>query len=267
MSTLIRHYVFWLAVASLLCLLAERIIPWRRNQKLWRPEFGQDVFWLVFNGYLSSFAFVGLFAMIYKGLNNGFNFVAGREIATIALLTRQPLWIQIVVVLTIADFTEWCVHNLLHRVGWLWRFHRMHHSITTMDWIGNFRFHWVETIIYQSIKYLPVTLLGARWEAMLAVAVISTMIGHLNHANLAISWGPLRYLLNSPAMHIWHHDRVLHGRAGANFAVVFSLWDWIFGTVYWPKDSSMPAALGYGGDKKVAHNLLMRFFAPFLDSK
>jgi sterol desaturase/sphingolipid hydroxylase (fatty acid hydroxylase superfamily) len=170
----------------------------------------------------------------------------------------------------VTDFMEWCIHNALHRVGWLWKIHRMHHSIVIMDWIGNFRFHWGELFIYKAVKYLPVALLGASWHALLAGAVIATFIGNLNHANIFFDWGPLRYLLNSPAMHIWHHDKKPEKRAGVNFAIVFSLWDWIFGTSYmprFPKEAPMPQELGFGGMEKVSPSLLARFFIPFLDKK
>ena len=46
-----RGYFFWLLVVSLFCFLLERIAPWRKGQKALRPEFGQDLFWLLFNGH------------------------------------------------------------------------------------------------------------------------------------------------------------------------------------------------------------------------
>jgi len=69
--------------------------------------------------------------------------------------------------------------------------------------------------------------------------------GHLNHSNLKISWGPLRYVLNSSRMHVWHHDFELHHRYGQNFGVVFSLWDWLLGTAYLPQEPEEPQRLGF----------------------
>lgn len=48
-------------------------------------------------------------------------------------------------------------------------------------------------------------------------------------------------------MHVWHHDVEVHGRGGQNFGQVLSVWDWIFGTVYWPDDEESPAQLGFEG--------------------
>ncbi len=263
-----KTYPFWLLTVSVVCFAAERLFTWRKDQSFLRPQLGQDVFWLLFNGWISAYTFQVLFTGIESGLSGGWQALTGIEVTGTGLIGSQPLVVQIPVYLVIGDFIEYAVHNLLHRIPFLWRIHRVHHSITTMDWIGNFRFHWGETILYKSFKYLPLALLGADWRVILSTAVIATAIGHLNHANLNISWGPFRYLLNSPRMHIWHHEKDVRGRAGVNFAVVFSTWDWIFGTAYMPQSHPQaPEEIGFHGQKQVPQSLLMRFFVPFLDKK
>jgi sterol desaturase/sphingolipid hydroxylase (fatty acid hydroxylase superfamily) len=241
----VREYVLWLALLSILCFVAERIRPWRA-QKALRKGFFEDLFWLAWNG-----EFVGLGVLW-----------AGTRLASLAartglleglpdpdsfrLLAGAPLFLQFLGVLVFKDFVEWWIHNLLHRVPWLWEFHKLHHSIEELDWIGNFRFHWMEVVVYKSLTWLPVAVLGADGRALFAVAIFGTLIGHLNHSNLAIGWGPLRYVLNSPRMHVWHHDRIPRGGHGRNFGIVLSLWDWIFGTAYWPR-SGGPERLGFEG--------------------
>lgn len=263
-----KTYPFWLLLVSAGILVAERLFAWRKQQPFLRPQLRQDVFWLLFNGWVSAYTFGVLFIGIESGLSNGYRAITGSASTSIRFIGSQPLAIQIPVYLIVGDFVEYLVHNLLHRVPILWRIHRVHHSITTMDWIGNFRFHWGETIIYKTFKYLPLALLGADWRVILSTAVIATTIGHLNHANLNISWGPLRYILNSPRMHIWHHEKDVRGRAGVNFAVVFSFWDWIFGTAYMPKKHPQaPVMIGFHGQERVPQSLAMRFFLPFVDRK
>src|SRR4029450_1338971 len=88
-----------------------------------------------------------------------------------------PLGAQVAAFLVVSDFVQWCVHNLLHRVPWLWSFHKVHHAITTMDFVGNFRFHWMEIVVYKSVLWLPLALLGASGEAAFAVAVVGTILG------------------------------------------------------------------------------------------
>jgi sterol desaturase/sphingolipid hydroxylase (fatty acid hydroxylase superfamily) len=113
-----------------------------------------------------------------------------RTLSMVERLTTQPLWLQFVVLVVFKDFLEWLVHNLLHRVEWLWQFHKLHHSIQELDWIGNMRFHWMEIVLYKSLTYLPLVVLGIDGGVILWVAITGTLIGHLNHANLN-TWGPI----------------------------------------------------------------------------
>ncbi|MHC4471228.1 MAG: sterol desaturase family protein [Planctomycetota bacterium] len=264
---MLSSYLFWLVLISLACAVAERVAPWRRGQRLLRPQLAQDLFWLVFNGFLTAALFGGALEAMDRGLDRAFVAITGLVPDSLRIIAGLSLPAQLLVVLVVRDFLEWCVHNLLHRVPWLWRFHRVHHSILTLDWIGNFRFHWLETIVYRALKLLPMAALGASWAPLLAADVLSTAIGHLNHSNLNISWGPLRYVLNSPRMHVWHHEREPRGRAGANFAVVFSLWDWVFGTAYMPREEAQPEEIGFVGQERVSDSLPMRFLLPFVDGK
>jgi sterol desaturase/sphingolipid hydroxylase (fatty acid hydroxylase superfamily) len=180
---------------------------------------------------------------------------------SLQFLHDAPFWIQFVVLLVLKDLIEWCIHNLLHRVPWLWEFHKLHHTIQTLDWIGSFRFHWIEVVVYKSISYFPLVVLGVRPDVILAVAVFGTLIGHLNHSNLAIDWGPLRFVLNSPRMHVWHHDVIPGGKHGQNFGIVLSVWDWLFGTAYMP-NAGQPENLGFEGQEAYPRSLTGRLFYP-----
>lgn len=262
---MLSSYTSWLVIVSLACLVGERTLPWRREQGMLRPGLAQDVFWLVFNGYVATFVFAGVLGFTESALGAGFSRIFGTMPEDLRVVAGLSLPVQVLVVLVSSDFVEWLVHNALHRWRPLWGIHRLHHSITVMDWIGNFRFHWGEILLYKTVKYLPVAVLGARWEAVLVCAVFATVIGDLNHSNLNISWGPLRYVFNSPRMHIWHHDKNPSTREGVNFGVVFSLWDWIFGTAYMPRDARQPDALGYRGMETSPTSLGMRFFLPASD--
>ena len=256
------QYYFWLILVSVGCFAFERIAPWRRSQRVFRRGAGQDLVWLFFNGH-----YLGLLLALGTGhvieAVNGLLSRAGLPLPeTLALLADAPLWLQFVVFLLLKDFVEWNVHRLLHNVPWLWEFHKLHHSIEELDWIGNFRFHWVEVVIYKTLSYVPLVVLGVDSRVLLAIAILWTVMLDLNHSNVRFSWGPLRYVLNSPSMHVWHHDVENHGRGGQNFGQVLSVWDWMFGTVYWPKDREMPERLGFAGMEKYPRGLFGRFFWP-----
>ncbi len=257
------QYYFWLTGISLFCLLLERLAPWRRQQKVFRKGFWQDVIWLVFNGH-----YLGLILAIFAGytvqLFNSFLYKLGVPVPeSLALLAGAPLWVQFIVFLLLKDFIEWNIHRLLHNVPWLWEFHKLHHSIEELDWIGNFRFHWGEIVVYKSLSYLPLVVLGIDDRIILIIGILWTLMLNINHANLAIDWGPLRYILNSPKMHVWHHDVEVYGKGGQNFGQVLSIWDWIFHTVYWPKDDEMPQRFGFKSMEAYPRGVLGRFVYPF----
>ena len=258
-----RSYFFWLLLVSLGCLVAERIRPWRAGQKLLRPQFAQDLFWLFFNGQY----FGVLFAYATTYLAQWLAPVL-LHAKSLNLLATQPVFVQVVAFFLLKDFLDWCVHNLMHRVPALWEFHKVHHSIVVMDWIGNFRVHWMETVVYQGLTYFPLVILGINPAVLLGVAVVNTLIGHLNHSNLDLTWGPLRYIFNSPRMHIWHHARELPAGqpTGVNFGISLSVWDWLFGTVHWPDPVASPAqqppTLGFRGIEHFPKSLAQRFFHP-----
>ena len=247
---ILNKYWFWLVAAGLLCAILERIFTWRKSQKMLRPQLWQDIVFIAINGHFFGLGFAYLTAWSVEYTLKFFGLLHLSDPHKANLLSGMPLVWQFILFIIIKDFLEWCVHILLHRVNFLWNFHKLHHSIIQMDWIGNFRFHWMEIIVYRSLTWLPLVVLGVDYRVIIPMAAVTTLIGDLNHSNIKISWGPLVYLINSSRMHIWHHDKVCHFKYGQNFAIVFSCWDWIFKTAYLPKDVEQPKQLGFNGMEK-----------------
>ena len=71
------------------------------------------------------------------------------------------------------------------------------------------------------------------------VHFIAITIGHLNHANIRITWGPFKYILNNSVMHLYHHMKALpeNKPKGINFGISLSIWDFLFKTNYVPDDN------------------------------
>lgn len=253
-------YWHWLVAVSFFFVFAERLLPARREQPVVRAQLANDLAYLAFNGHffaLLAGGFGGALALRSRELlGSVLPFTA--EGSTLATL---PFAAQFVVYLLLSDFLQWCVHIALHRVPWLWQLHKVHHSIHEMDWAGNFRFHWMEIVVYRSVLYLPLALLGGDSAPLFAVALFATFWGHFNHANLKLGIGPFRFLLNSPRMHIWHHDASDEGGVAKNYGIVLSIWDWIFGTVYWPLDRA-PARLGYPDDVEMPGDIVRQMLFP-----
>ena len=245
-------YLSWLLVISAFFALAERIRPARREQTVLRPQLGNDLFYLLFNGHF--------YAVLVGGVVTKAAMLSRDGLAALSLLPEAGLldgrafWFQLVVYLVVSDFLQWCVHNLLHRVPFLWQFHKLHHSVQRMDWLANFRFHWVEVVVYKSLLYAPLLWLGGAPEPLFAAIVFATLWGQFNHSNVDLGLGPLAYLFNSPRMHMWHHDASDEGGTAKNFGIVLSLWDWLLGTAYWPRDRA-PERIGYPGDTEMPRDL------------
>ena len=92
---------------------------------------------------------------------------------------------------------------------------------------------------------------GFEPEQAYIVHFAAIAIGHLNHANIKLTWGPLKYILNNPVMHLYHHSYTLpEGKYGVNFGISLSLWDYLFKTTYIPEQSGT-IPLGFPGDETV----------------
>lgn len=255
------QYWHWLLIASLTFAVLERVRPARRAQGFLRTELAVDLFYLALHGNLWWLLFGGAIQWSAKSTSGALGLPEGA-----ALLGQVPWGLQLALFLIVADFLQWCVHNLLHRVPFLWQFHKVHHSAHAMDWAVNFRFHWVETIVYRTLLFVPLACLGGEPSALFAAAVFGTFWGHFNHSNLDVSLGPLGYIFNSPCMHMWHHDASTEGGVAKNYGIILSVWDFAFGTAYWPRERA-PQRLGYAGDDDMPSGLLGQLAFPLARNK
>ena len=241
-------YPICLLLLSALVMGLETIAPWRKEQRRWRRNLFSDLAHLIVNGHFLGVILFGIAAQYIIPHVDQRLAQANMQAAFYRnIFADLRLWVQIPLALFLIDFLQWGVHNLLHRVPFLWRFHQTHHSVMDgeMDFIVSFRFQWTEVIVYKTLLFAPLAWFGFSAEAIMVHALFGTLIGHLNHANLNLTWGPLRYLLNSPRMHLWHHDYDQTAGKAVNFGIIFSCWDWIFQTAYLPEDS--PKRIGFPG--------------------
>lgn len=241
-------------------VLLERIRPWRKDQRVFRKGWLTDLAHITFNGYLfHRFIYSGLALFAVVQFSKQMKALGVWDYLHSAVMQDKPIWIQFLVLFFVQDFLKWCVHSMLHRVPFLWEFHKVHHSIRTLDWIGNMRYHWIEVVIYNSMLYIPLTFLGFQSSLFFYVGIIEIVIGHFNHSNIDINLKWLGYFLNSPRFHIWHHADEPEA-VNKNFGIVLSVWDWLFGTAYMPAHR-VPRDLGFEGiDKYPSHFLSQQLF-------
>ena len=176
-----------------------------------------------------------------------------------------PNWLQLAVFFVILDLFQWFTHVLLHKFDFLWKFHKVHHSVKEMGFAAHLRYHWMENIFYKPLKTFGVMILGGfEPEQAFIVHFIAIGIGHINHANIKITWGPLKYIFNNPVMHLYHHVKALpEGRTkGINFGISLSLWDYLFKTNYIAEDSGT-IEIGFPGEERFPKTFFGQVFYGF----
>lgn len=256
-----KNYFWGLIAISLVVWFLEILFPWRKNQSIFRKDFWLDGFYMFFNFFVFAIVISG----VYKMLEVFFGDI-GITAQSLALLNTSgwPVWAELLVFFVLLDFVQWFTHVCLHKFSFLWRFHQVHHSVKEMGFAAHLRYHWMENILYKPLKTFGVMLLGGfEPEQAYIVHFVAIAIGHLNHANIKLTYGPLKYIFNNPVMHLYHHSYVLpKGAFGVNFGISLSLWDYIFKTNYIPEDSGT-IRLGYPGDEQMPEGFLKQLIHGF----
>jgi len=241
------NYFYGLILISVVIWGLEIVFPWRKEQSIFRKDFWLDGFYMFFNFFIFSIAISGF----YKVLEVLFSDISitAKSLAIIDP-SGWPMWLQLLVFFIVLDFVQWFTHTLLHKFPLLWRFHKVHHSVKEMGFAAHLRYHWMENVLYKPLKTFGIMILGGfEPEQAYIVHFVAIMIGHFNHSNIKITWGPLKYIINNPVMHLYHHAYVLpEGKYGVNFGISLSLWDYLFKTNYIPEDSGQ-ITLGFEGDE------------------
>ncbi len=259
------NYFWGLIAISLFVWGLEIVFPWRKEQSVFRKDFWLDGFYMFFNFFVFAIVISGF----YKLLGVFFEDIGiSTKSLTIINISSLPMWTQLLIFFIILDFVQWFTHVLLHKYPFLWRFHKIHHSVKEMGFAAHLRYHWMENIFYKPLKTIGVMILGGfEPEQAYIVHFIAIAIGHLNHANIKITWGPLKYILNNPVMHLYHHSYILpKGSYGVNFGISLSIWDYIFKTNYIPEDSGT-IEIGFPGDKKIPKNFFGQIIYGFRKQK
>jgi len=143
--------------------------------------------------------------------------------------------------LLVYDFLYYWLHRSQHRFEALWAIHKLHHTDTQVNVTTTLRVHWLEEVLKAILIIFPVSILFD--TPPVAQAWLAGVLGlwiFFIHLNMRISFGPLSWLLTSPAAHRIHHS-LDHRQSNSNFAAIFPLWDIAFGTFtrpdprHWPR--------------------------------
>ncbi|MEY2943805.1 MAG: hypothetical protein RLY97_1819 [Pseudomonadota bacterium] len=141
-----------------------------------------------------------------------------------------PGWAAALVAVIAMDCAVYWQHRVFHRIGWLWRWHRLHHRDEALDLSTAVRFHPVEGLISLVWKAACAAMLGAPAWAVPLFELWLMAGSQIEHSNVKLPFDlVLRRVIVTPAMHRVHHSA--HGDdAGHNFGFAIAVWDRLFGS-------------------------------------
>lgn len=169
-----------------------------------------------------------------------------------------PAWLHFIFAFLLIDFSRYWLHYAHHRIPFLWQFHRVHHSSSSLDSSSGLRMHAVDFI---QLGMLPIFWFGflfdiSSWNEWLLPSVLSVGIvfDAFQHSSLRF---PLKNpicklwhtMLNNPHFHAWHHVKDAHLCDG-NYGNVLLIWDRIFETDV--TKSTLPPEFGITEDQALA---------------
>ncbi len=211
-----------------LLLIAERLLPKRRDWLLTWQDLAEDSFWVLAT-YLIwvpiyDDAYDTPISNLFASLRDasGFPFRLEAE-TTVGLLVAALLAIFAI------EFIAYWLHRGQHRFMFFWRIHATHHHITKMSVARAERTHPLEFLGLNLGSAVALAFLGASAEVVGVVVVFRLTTAHFCHANLPLVSGVFGWLFNTPEWHQLHHS-CNYDESNTNYGCTVILWDRIFGT-------------------------------------
>jgi len=232
----------------------ERFFPEHPEQTLFRDEWREDIFY-----YLVSSLFVQVLTYLTLVPSNAV-LATTQWSAFRAFVGGLPWLLQVAAIMFLTDLAQYWVHRAFHQVPALWRFHAVHHSAKSMDWLASARMHFLEIIALRGLTATPMFVLGFQPSALQAYLLIVYIYSAFIHANLRWNLAAVEKLVVVPRFHHWHHG-IEREAIDVNFAIHFPLLDRLFGTYHMPGDR-WPEGYGIGGHP-VPKGYWRQFLYPF----
>jgi sterol desaturase/sphingolipid hydroxylase (fatty acid hydroxylase superfamily) len=162
----------------------------------------------------------------------------------------------------------YALHVLLHRVGPLWRIHRVHHFDTGIDVSTGFRTHPLEFVLAIGLGVLIAVSFGLSPITLIVYETADAAFAFVTHANLRLS--PrldriLRHVIVTPTVHLVHHSP-RREETDSNYGNLLTIWDRLFGTYREPEllgHDLCEFGLGEVRDDR-AHDLWWQLKSPLL---
>jgi sterol desaturase/sphingolipid hydroxylase (fatty acid hydroxylase superfamily) len=248
----------WLTILVAIFVPLERLFA-AHPQKVLRKGIGVDLVYFFLSGLLPAVLLSVPLGLLGWAVHHA---IPGSFLAATGAL---PLWERALAGLVAGEIGYYWGHRLSHEIPFLWRFHSIHHSAPEVDFLVNSRAHPIDMVFGRFCGLVPIYVLGLGGPigpTGSVVPVLVTMVGMLwgffIHANVRWRFGPLEWLISTPAFHHWHHT--LDGPINRNYSSTLPWLDRIFGTLYLPR-GEWPEA--YGIKAKLPDSLVGQLIYPF----
>jgi len=212
-----------------------------------RIEHGvKNIILALINGLILGLLFAGITIIVANyTVQNNFGFVH------LFNLTKVQYSILAFIIMDMWNYT-W--HRINHRVAFLWRFHKMHHSDPNMDVTTSVRFHFGEIIISSVFRLGVIFLVGIPIWVLIFYDTTLLICTIFHHSNIQLPDKVdkfIRSVIVSPNMHKVHHSRIKI-ETDSNYSSFLTIWDRIFGSFRLKNDySEINFGLdNYDGEKK-----------------
>ena len=120
------------------------------------------------------------------------------------------LWAKIFICWLILDFVMYWLHRAYHRVGLLWRIHRLHHGDPRLDITTTFRTHPLEMLMTLVVRGIVIFALGMPLLGVITYEIIVATMALFIHSNirlLPLLDKCLSILFITPNLHRIHHGQ------------------------------------------------------------
>jgi len=240
---------------GLVCMQAERLFPSIPEQRRLRPGMLVDLAY----SYLAALFAAATAAVGFDALLDRLG--ASASLASVrAHVGVMPFFASLLVATVVTDFAGYWKHRFMHTRP-LWPFHAVHHSSEEVDWLSNERFHPVEMFLTHAFFFVPLVALGFPGRVIVWATQIRRFHSIYEHTNMRIDYGPVHRFFVSPMLHRWHHSSDA-AWIDTNYANIFALFDWMFGTLKLPTAAPPAGTFGVPGYPRDFWHQLWR---PFRD--
>lgn len=216
-------------------------------RKIWLSKSAYVDYWMFCFNSLIKIVFIGPYIIIgfYIAFYTNEYFLVSFGFPQDSMGIMQTLILYTISLTVFNDLFSYLIHLAMHKIPFLWEFHKIHHSATSLNPLTQYRVHPIELII-NNIRSILVFGLVTGFFDYLSAHQIDKMLflgvnvfnfiflflgANLRHSHVKLKYpGFLEYILISPFQHQIHHSsdpKHFNKNIGSKFAI----WDYLLGTL------------------------------------